>query len=380
MINQTSERLQRLSPEIMELWMERTLDEVKAANLQETLALRDSLPVYLTQLVSALSTTVDRTSARRRADSKESARIGKKHGMDRAVASEYTMDQLILEYHILRQVICDVMEKEALLTPVEREVIVCSIEQAVNDAATQFSDTLRDFQDQLSHTLAHDLRNPLTTLKMSAQMLSKQMTEKEHLKKLERILHSATRIDGMIQELLDESRIKAHERRIDLKECDLDWLVRDVAYELNITHVDRFLVDSGGKCVGLWNEDHLRRVLENLGTNAIKYGSESTPVMLSLSQVEDKAIIKVHNSGLPIPKEEKAALFHKFQRGSTTDNKVGWGIGLSVVKNMVEDLKGSIEIQSEEGEGTTFSITLPKNIRTSSHRPQKPQSENTHLQ
>jgi len=380
MMNQTAERLQRLSPEIMDIWMERTLEEVKASNLQETLALRDSLPIYLSQLVNALSTTVDRTFARERADLKDSTRIGKKHGMERAVSTEYTMDQMILEYHILRQVICDVMEREALLTPVEREVIVCSVEQAVNDAATQFSDTLRDFQDQLSHTLAHDLRNPLTTLKISAHMLSKQLTDNEHLKKIERILHAAVRIDSMIQELLDESRIKAHERKIELKECDLDWLIRDVAYELNISNVDRFLVESEGKCVGLWNENHLRRVLENLGTNAIKYGSEETPVTISLSHTNDEAVIKVHNQGKPIPNDEKAALFQKFNRGSSTDHKVGWGIGLSVVKSMVEELQGSIEIQSEKGMGTAFIIRIPKTKPTSLHRPLKLQSENTHPQ
>ncbi len=68
MSNKTSERLQRLCPKIMELWVERTLEEVKAANLQETLALRNSLPIYLTQLVDALSTTIDRTSARKKSD------------------------------------------------------------------------------------------------------------------------------------------------------------------------------------------------------------------------------------------------------------------------------------------------------------------------
>lgn len=362
MINETSKRLQRLSHVIMDVWEERTLKEVKAANLQETLALRNSIPIYLSQLVDALSNTINRTEARVSSDKSDSTRIGKKHGMERAISSGYTMDQMILEYHILRQVICDVLEKEAILTPVEREVIVCSIEQAVNDAATQFSETLRDYQDQISHTLAHDLRNPLTTVKVSAQVLTRQFSDdKGQLDRLQRIIKSVDRIDGMIQELLDQSRIKAgKDQAFEFKECDFDWLVKDIAFELNISHKDRFQVVSSGKCMGFWNENRLRRVIENLATNAVKYGQEDSSVTLSIDQTESEAILKVHNLGNPISKEDQSRLFQKFQRAKSAESKVGWGIGLTVVKSMVEGHKGTIEVESAEGKGTTFMIRLPK--------------------
>src|SRR5690606_32735949 len=110
------------------------------------------VPEYLEQLSDALSTIIDRTDARKRADRIDSERVGRKHGRERAGSLNYSMQQLIFEYHILRQVICDVMEEEVPLTPVEREIIVASIEQAVNDAATQFSETLRDIQEKLTHT------------------------------------------------------------------------------------------------------------------------------------------------------------------------------------------------------------------------------------
>lgn len=373
MKNSTSERLQRLSPQIMDQWEKRTLEEVKAANLQETLALRNSLPIYLAQLAKALSKNIDRTHARKKADLEDSTRIGKKHGMERAISTEYTMDQMILEYHILRQVICDVLEEEQELTSVEREVIVCSVEQAVNDAATQFSDTLRDFQDHLSHTLAHDLRNPLSTVKMSAQTLAKQLSgDKGHVEKLNRIIHGTERIDRMIQELLDESRIKAIEKKPpEFKEFDLDWLVRDIALELNISNGERFQVQSTGKCIGSWNEGFLRRLIENLATNAIKYGQEDALVTLSIDQNPEEAILKIHNLGNPIPKEEIPELFEKFSRAKSAEKKVGWGIGLSVVKSMVEVHKGTIEVESEEGKGTVFIIKLPK-VHSESNPNQNP--------
>lgn len=362
MPNHTSEKLQRLSPEIMDLWMERTLEEVKAANLQETLALKNSLPIYLSQLVDALSNTIDRTHARKRADKLDSTRIGKKHGKERAIASEYTMDQMILEYHILRQVICDVMERDVPLTPVEREVIVCSVEQAVNDAATQFSDTLRDFQDHLSHTLAHDLRNPLTTVMTTAQILKRQFTAQGDVEKAARIIQAARRIDDMIQQLLDEGRMKADEKKLEFKDCDLEWLVKDIAFELNISNDDRFVVKSSGKCTGLWNENYLRRLIENLATNAIKYGEEGKPVTLTVSESDTHGFLTVHNIGNPIPKNELPHLFEKFKRLRTAEKKVGWGLGLAVVKGMVDAHQGSISVESEEGKGTTFIVTLPKTV------------------
>jgi hypothetical protein len=122
MHNQASERLTKLNDRIMHTWEERALKEVDASVHQHSLALRNSLPEFLDQLATALSTTIDRTTARVKWDKDESTRIGKKHGKERAGMLSYTMDQLIFEYHILRQVICDVMEEEAPLSEIEREV------------------------------------------------------------------------------------------------------------------------------------------------------------------------------------------------------------------------------------------------------------------
>src|SRR5688500_9140836 len=124
MSNITSERLRKNIDKILSIWEERVNKEVAAAHHQETVALRDSLPEYLNQLSDALSNTIDRTTARKRLDKMDSSRTGKRHGEDRAGSRHYTIDQLITEYHILRQVLCDVMEEEAPLTEVEREIIV----------------------------------------------------------------------------------------------------------------------------------------------------------------------------------------------------------------------------------------------------------------
>lgn len=365
MINRTSERLRRNTDRIIKRWEERARKEIAATAHLESLALRDSLPEYLRQLADALSTTIKRTDARAKSDRRESERVGKQHGIERAASRNYTLDQLILEYHILRQAICDVLEEEEILAPAEREVIVASIEQAVNDAATQFSETLREIQERLTHTLAHDLRSPITAAKSGAQLILRRPDDADHCIKLAgRISSNMDRLDSMIHDLLDASRIRAGESLpLKLQECDLDLIARQVADEANYYYGNRFIVVSTRPCLGNWNEDGIRRLIENLTTNAVKYGAPDTPVTIRVMDEKSTAVLSVHNQGAPIPREEQAILFQQFRRAKRTERKTGWGLGLTLVKGMAEAHGGTVSVESREGYGTKFTVELPKNIQ-----------------
>lgn len=360
----TAELLNKNKEEIMNLWFDRTMKEIKASSFQKNLALRNSLPDFLSHLASTLSQTIDRSDARKKADKEKSSALGKKHGKERARSIHYTIDQLIFEYHILRQVIFDVIEKVTPLDPVDREVIISSIEQAVNDAATEFSDTLRDIQEKLSHTLAHDLRGPLTTIKTSAQLILRRPDDVDgNIAKSGRICNSVDRLDKMIRDLLDASRLRAGEELLfEFEECDLDWIIRQVGDEVNFTSNDKVVIQSRGQCLGNWNPDALRRIVENLISNAIKYGSEKTKISVTLEQDDKSARLTVHNEGKPIPEEEMVILFQQYKRLRSQESlKTGWGIGLTVVEGLVDAHHGSIKVDSAEGKGTSFIISLPKN-------------------
>lgn len=362
MPDSTSVRLKSKIHDIMNIWEQRAKEEISAARHQETLALRNSLPEYLSHLGEALSEKIVRTDARKQIDQEEGTRIGKQHGKGRAYSANYTIDQVISEYHILRQVICEVLEKEAPLKRSELEIIVGSIEQTVNDAATEFSDTLKDIQEQLSHTLAHDLRNPITTAKVSSQLILRRPDDVDNcVSKAGRISWCMDRIDKMIRDLLDVSRIRAGQNlSLEFKTCDLDWILRDVADEFNFIPKNKFIVKSERECKGRWNENGLRRVLENLANNALKYGQKNTAVTFTLEQDEASATFSVHNEGEPIPAGEKDILFQQYRRAQSVEQKIGWGLGLTVVKGMVDAHHGTINVFSEQGLGTTFTIHLPK--------------------
>lgn len=363
MPNLASLKLQNHKAEIMDLWVKRALEEVKAAHHQEELALRDSLPEYLDHLQAALSTTINRTEIRKQHDKKESTRIGKKHGKERTGSYNYTIDQVIFEYQILRQVICDVMERDEELSPLNREIIVCSIEQAVNDAATQFSDTLREIQEQLFRSLAHDFRSPIGVAKMNMQLILRRPDDVNNcISKASKAILSLDRLNSMIEDLLDASRLKSG-MGIPLelsKDCDLNLIVQEVTNDLNTAYNNRVRTQTSGECLGNWNESGVRRVLENLASNAIKYGDPDKPINITLSQNKEYATFSVQNFGGPIPKEEISTLFQQFRRSRSAEAKIGWGLGLTVVQGITKAHHGEIIVSSTKEDGTIFTVRLPR--------------------
>jgi signal transduction histidine kinase len=303
MLNQTSDRLKQSAPRIMQLWEVRARDEVSASIHQDSLVLQNSLPQYLNQLVNELSTQVERTPARIRIDHTENTRLGKLHGEGRAGHADYSLTQLIFEYHILRQVIFQVLEEEGPLGVRERDIILDSIEQAVNDAASQFSQTLREIQDLFMVTLTHDLRTPMNVVKIGVQLILRQMKrEGPHVNVAARIISAITRMDGMIQNLLDASRLRAGQPlKLEFEECNLDQLVHDVVKDLNFTYRERFVVVSDAEVRSDCSRKEMRRVIENLAVNAVKYGAPDTPITLTLQQTETQVSLRFIMKAIPFP-------------------------------------------------------------------------------
>ena len=362
MSNAASDRLKQNGERIMQLWERRARDEVAASMHQDSLVLQNSLPKYLNQLVDELSNRIERSPARIEADKAESTRIGKQHGHERAGYADYSMSQLIFEYHILRQVIFQVLEEEAPLEVRERDIIIDSIEQAVNNAATQFSQTLRDIQELFMVTLTHDLRSPINILKMGTQLTLRRLERGDtHVDVAARMISAVNRLDSMIQNLLDASRLRAGESlKFEFEECDLDRLVQEVAEDLSFAYGERFFVVSDSEIRSYCSRKEIRRVIENLAINAVKYGTPSTPITLTLQQTETQISLTIHNEGNPIASDAQSILFQQFRRTTSAEDLTGWGLGLFLAKSIMEAHQGTIKVESEEGKGTSFIVNLPK--------------------
>jgi signal transduction histidine kinase len=361
MSNSVADCLKRNAEKIMQMWEVRARDEVSASLHQDSLVLQDSLPLYLNQLVDELSTRIERSPAKITADQVETTRIGKQHGHERAGYVDYTLTQLIFEYHILRQVIFQVLEEESPLGMRERDIIIDSIEQAVNDAATQFSQTLREIQEMFMVTLTHDMRGSVNVVKMGTQLILRRLERGDsHVDVATRMLTAVDRMDAMIQNLLDASRIRAGQSlKLDFEECYLDQLLHEVIEDLSFTHGDRFVVVADSTIKSKCSRKQMRRVIENLAINAVKYGAPNTPITLTLQQTATQIELTIHNQGTPIAVEAQSILFQQFRRTVSAEEETGWGLGLFLAKNIIEKHQGTIEVESAEDKGTSFIIKLP---------------------
>lgn len=134
-----------------------------------------------------------------------------------------------------------------------------------------------------------------------------------------------------------------------------------VADELSDIHGDRFVVNSSGSVKGYWDCSSLQRAVENLVGNAIKYSTPESIITLSLGYEKKAVVLTVHNEGKPIPENEIPLLFQNFRRAKSANEgtKTGWGLGLTVVKGVVEAHKGKIRVESNAGSGTSFIIEIP---------------------
>ncbi len=234
-------------------------------------------------------------------------------------------------------------------------------------AAVHTLEQERDLRERFVSMLTHDLRSPLSTGKVSAQLIARKCDDPARVRKLaSRISDNMDRADRMIRDLLDTHRIKAGERLpLEITACDLTRLASDTLDDLATLHGDRFALRAPASAPGFWAEGALRRVLENLCSNAIKYGSPSAPVTVAIDARGAQIAVCVHNEGTPIATEDLPLLFQPFRRAESaiTGRQTGWGIGLTLVRGIVEAHGGSVTVASAAQSGTTFEVVLPTDAR-----------------
>ncbi|WP_392477919.1 sensor histidine kinase [Nostoc sp. C110] len=212
--------------------------------------------------------------------------------------------------------------------------------------------------------VSHELRTPLTIVHGYLQSVLRRQNNLTQTQQeaLETAASEAERTIRLLQDLLDLARADNGYLYFQMKSYVLNDLVEEVVmmakkYSDRIikieSNVDRIEVKA--------DYSRLKQVLLNLIDNAIKYSEANTPIVLELNQLEDRAIIQVCDRGYGIPLQQQARIFERFYRvdESRSHTTGGCGLGLSIVKTLVEGMGGSVSVQSKLGEGSTFTISLP---------------------
>jgi signal transduction histidine kinase len=253
----------------------------------------------------------------------------------------------------------DTAARAADAGPVE----IGTIARAFNEMADVVMSQRKQQLDFLA-AVAHDLRNPLGAIKLSVAMLGRESGPpgERSARTLALVDRQVDRLARMVDDLLDAARVEAGELTIRPSACDLREIARDAAelYAPTSTRHELAIDIPDEPLAGRFDAARVHQVLDNLLSNAIKYSPVGGRVRLALRREGDDALVSVTDEGVGIPPEELARLFEPFQRAPSARKVAhGLGLGLWVVRRIVEAHGGHIRVESQPGEGSTFSIRLP---------------------
>lgn len=230
----------------------------------------------------------------------------------------------------------------------------------------ELTETVR-LNDLLAGVLAHDLRNPLGSIMASAALASRLCEQGDSARSagpLNRIVRSGERMSRLINQLLDFTRIRVG-RAFELREkpFDLVDLVRRVTEELEQARGTlRIELESVGDTRGTWDEDRLAQAFSNLLGNALQHGAHDSVVRVRLDGSDpDQVSASIHNMGA-IPSSIRGTLFVPLApRDASREKREGLGLGLFITREIAQAHGGSVEVDSNETAGTTFTLKLPRN-------------------
>lgn len=257
-----------------------------------------------------------------------------------------------------------------------REDLIAFVERSLGEMIrVHDSDVaVEELEHQLSQResffslVSHDLRGPLTTAKICSELLSCSPEMPENLQALaRRITLAVDRANGMIGDFLDARRLESGMAvPVQLASCDLHEVLQPAIEEMNLIHRGRCRYRGQAGTVGIWDRVALRRAVDNLVNNALKYGAADGEVSVSVEDLGGSVSISVHNAGNPIPAVDLDTLFtwNRRTESALQSGQTGWGLGLVLVKGVAEAHGGSVKAESSAESGTTFSIFLPKHAAT----------------
>lgn len=220
-------------------------------------------------------------------------------------------------------------------------------------------------KDEFISTASHQLRTPLTGMKWMLKLLLKETDkmsnkQKDYIKKLN---VEADRLGGLVKALLDTSRLDTGSFSVETKATDFVELAEESVREIEVelTKNNLKIKKEFAKKIPLIEADPklITIIYQNLLSNAVKYSKKTGKIEFSIQKSRNSIVIKVKDNGVGIPLEDQSLIFSKMYRAKNAQEIEGTGLGLYMVKSIVEFMKGSIRFNSIKNKGTTFIVELP---------------------
>lgn len=221
---------------------------------------------------------------------------------------------------------------------------------------------LEEMRDSLISTVSHELKTPLTMVQGFAELLSEQdLSAADRELAVDQISVASQRLGDLIDDILSTAAIEAGRIELILEDVVIDDAVRAARSGFPAAELDRIRVESESPCVVRGDFDRIVQVLTNLIGNAVKYSPDGGDVMVRAREVDGFAEISVSDLGVGISPEELGGLFEKFYRTRDAKDRhiSGTGLGLYISRHLAELHEGAIEVKSEAGRGSTFTMRLP---------------------
>ncbi len=219
-------------------------------------------------------------------------------------------------------------------------------------------------KDDFINRASHELKTPITSLRLYIDILLKQMNKKDEktLKIGKSIAYQADRIQELVSDLLDVSRLQTGKLSFAKEEFRLDKLVEQTVSELQgITKDQKIILTIKGVIKVSADKFRIYQVITNLITNAVKYSPSGTTITVTVEKQNDSALISVKDEGRGIAKDQQKKIFERLYQitSSSSLQSSGLGMGLYISREIIRKHKGAIWVESEEDKGSTFYFTLP---------------------
>lgn len=357
--------LEEMKTEILETWVQKVREQLPAPKKTAEPVLRDHLPLLLDDIVKIMRRfeNFEVTSELKNFDEILDASIG--HGRHRSSSSGYDVEQILKEYIILHRILTKTLRTKEVYSSEVGDILKYIIENSMLYATAAFNDSLQEIRQKFMGVLAHDIRNPASIAYSSMGMLQQEDSPERFEKIKAMSKNSIKRTLDLLEDLLKSVTVEAGAgMTMHFSERDLMENIKSLYSEASEIYSNEVILECGEEhIIGVFDSAMIRRVLENIVNNAVKYGERDTPVTITVNDSVEKVSISVHNQGNPIPAQKQREIFKFLNTSNGNDPRdlKSWGMGLSLVNAVAKAHGGSLKLESNEDNGTTFTIVLKKN-------------------